>query len=107
MDLKTFDLPKQTGADIMFPTYRTIPALLEEAKLRKFYNGNTPYNKLFSDLFYSGGKVVFKKDVEEETLKTIWSYCRSFMGSWEPKHEEKEAICAMLMSEVLEPKLAD
>lgn len=27
------------------------------------------------------------------------------MGSFEPKHEEKEAICALLMSELLEPKL--
>jgi hypothetical protein len=28
------------------------------------------------------------------------------MNSWEPKHEEKEAICALIMSEILEPKLA-
>jgi hypothetical protein len=106
MDLKTFEFPKVNGASMAFPTLRAIPELLKEAKERGFYNGNTPYNKLFSDLFFSGGKIQFKKDVNETLKAKAWPYCRAFMGSFEPSHEDKEAICALIMSELLEPKLA-
>lgn len=102
MDLKEFKFPAVSDADFAFPTFNTIPALLKEAKERGFYNGDTPYNRLFSKLFFEGGKVNFKENLDEQFKKNAWTYCRSFMGSWEPKHEEKEAICAMLMSELLE-----
>lgn len=105
MDLKTFEFPEPSMADSVFPTFRTIPELLEEARERGFYNGSTPYNKLFSKLFFEGGKIQYKPDVDEEFLIRAWTYCRTFMGSFEPKHEHKEAICAMLMSEVLLPNL--
>lgn len=102
MDLKEFKFPQVSGVDMAFPTFGTIPELLKEAKERGFYNGSTPYNALFSGLFFNGGKIKFKENLDEDFKKRAWSYCRSFMGSWEPKHEEKEAICAMLMSELLE-----
>jgi hypothetical protein len=105
MDLTKFKFPEVTGADMMFPTFDTNKELLTEAKERKFYNGNTPYNRLFSKLFFIGGKVQFKPDIDKEFIKTSWVYCCSFMGSWSPKHEEKEAICAMIMSEILLPEL--
>jgi len=106
MDLKTFAFPEVTGLDLAFSTLKTNKKLLEEAKKRNFYNGNTPYNKLFSKLFFEGGKVQFKKDLDEKFITKAWNYCRCFMRSWEPKHEEKEAICALIMSEILLPKLA-
>lgn len=102
MDLTKFEFPKVSGIDMAFSTFKTDAKLLEEAKERGFYNGSTPYNSLFSKLFFSGGTVNFKNNVDEEFKKSAWAYCRSFMGSFEPKHEEKEAICAMLMSELLE-----
>lgn len=105
IDLLQYNYPKPTGADMAFPTYDAIPELLEEAKRRGFYDGRTPYNKLFSDLFFNGGRVVFKSGINREKQKEIWAYVRSFMGSWAPKHEHKEAICAMIMSEILEPNL--
>jgi hypothetical protein len=86
-----------------FPTTRdTNKELLAEARSRGFYNGSTPYNKLFSDLFFKGGDIKFKDGLDEDFKNEAWKYCRSFMGSFMPKHEEKEAICAMLMSELLE-----
>lgn len=105
MDLTKFNFQEVNGVDMVFSTFKTDKALLEEAKERGFYNGGTPYNKLFSNLFYMGGAVKFKKDIDSEFKDKAWKYCRSFMGSWEPKHEEKEAVCAMLMSELLEPDL--
>jgi hypothetical protein len=81
---------------------RTDKKLLIEAKSRDFYNGNTPYNALFGGLFFGGGKLNFKKDIPEDFRKTATQYLKAFMGSFEPKHEEKEAICAMLLSELVD-----
>lgn len=105
MNIKDFKFPIVTSVDAAFPTYGAIPELLNEAKSRGFYSGRTPYNKLFSTLFYNGGKVEFKKDVDHEYVLRAWSYCRCLMSSWTPKHEDKEAICALIMSEVLEPSV--
>jgi len=107
MDLKEFNFPKPSSVDRIFSTYDTIPELLQEAKERGFLYGHTPYNRLFSKLFFSGGKIAFKSDIDEEYKRRVWNYCKAFMGSWEPKHEHKEAICAMLMSEILEPTAKD
>jgi hypothetical protein len=102
MDLTKYTFPEVSALDMAFSTFKTDKKLLAEAKERGFYSGDTPYNDLFSKLFFSGGTVKFKDGIDEVFKKNAWSYCRSFMGSFEPKHEEKEAICAMLMSELLE-----
>ena len=101
LDLKSFSFPNVTGVDIAFSTFDTIPELLEEAKARGFYNGHTKYNNLFSSLFFSGGEVKFKSGLDDDFKKRAWAYCRSLMSSFSPRHEDKEAVCAMLMSELL------
>jgi len=100
MDLKQYKFPKITG--IIISTIKTDKNLLEEAKKRGFYNGYTPYNDLFSELFFNGGKINFKKGLDEDFKAKALPYLKSFMGSFEPKHEEKEAICALLLSELVE-----
>lgn len=102
MELSKFKFPAITGLDLAFSTIKTDKSLLAEAQERGFYNGNTPYNELFSFLFFSGDKVVFKEGIDKDFKEKAWPYCRALMASFEPKHEEKEAICAMLMSELLE-----
>ncbi len=79
--------------------------LLQEAKNRGFYCKDTPYNTLFSNLFYKGGKFKFKADLDETFKKEAWGYCKSLIGQFSPSHEDKEAVCALLMSELLEPEL--
>ena len=84
----------------------TDKALLAEAKERGFYNGNTAYNNLFSELFFNGGKVTFRDDVDEDFKAKAWPYLKSFMMSFRPRHEEKEAISALLLSEMVEAEVA-
>lgn len=102
MDLKKFKFPKISVSDIVFPTQKTNQRLLIEATTRGFYNGHTPYNTLFSMLFFNGGKLNFKKDLPDEFKNAAVPYLKSFMGSFATKHEEKEAICAMLLSELVD-----
>lgn len=79
--------------------------LLKEAEKRGFRCGsNTPYNKLFNQLFFSGGTLDFKEDLNEDFKDKALPYLRAFMGSFEPKHEEKEAVSALLLSELVEVK---
>ena len=66
MDLKTFKFPDVTVADAAFPTFDTIPELLKEAISRGFHRNYNPYNELFSELFFNGGTVQFKPDVDPE-----------------------------------------
>jgi len=96
MDLKKFNFPKPS---FCLPTNQE---LLAEAKKRGFdkYNA-TPYNKLFSDLFFNGGEITFKADLDEDFKTKAYPYLISFMGSFESKHEHKEAICALLLSELV------
>ena len=101
MDLKTFDFPEHNDTQAV---RKAAAELLEEAKERGFYNGHTDYNDLFSKLFFEGGKIEFQKDVDEEFKGKAWPFCRAYMSSWDPKHEHKEAVCALLMSELLVAK---
>ena len=100
LDLTKYEYPKITDLDLAFSTKKTDPVLLAEAIERGFFNGYTKYNNLFNELFFKGGKLNFKKDISEDFIKRVVPYLRSFMTSFEPKHEEKEAICSMLLSEI-------
>ena len=100
MNLQKFEFPTVRGLDLAFSTFETNPVLLAEARKRGFYGGNTPANKLFSDLFFNGGKITFKKDLPEEYKTNATRYLKAFMRSFEPKQEEKEAICALILSEI-------
>lgn len=102
MNLKDYAFPKVTDLDIAFSTFEAPEVLVKEAKERGFADVSNEYNKLFSTLFYSGGKIEFKKGVDEELKKKAWPFCRALMGSFAPKHEDKEAVCALIMSELLE-----
>lgn len=106
LNLLEFKFPEVTKLDMAFPTFRTDPELLAEAKRRGFYNGSGPYNDLASTLFFKGGKVKFLDGVPEDFQKRAWAYVRSFMGSFAPSHEDKDAICALILSEIVHPKLA-
>jgi len=92
-----FVIPKKISACL--PTDRK---LLVEAEARGFYNGDTPYNTLFSKLFFSGGELNFKSNIPPKFAEGAATYLKLFMGSFEPKHEEKEAICAMILSELVD-----
>jgi len=102
MDIKQYEFPELTGIDIALSTIKTDRDLLEEAKERGFYNGHTPYNDLFSSLFFNGGKINFKKNLDKEFKAKALPYLKAFMASFEPAHEDKEAICALLLSELVE-----
>jgi len=88
----------KSDVEIAFSTQRTNPKLLAIARENGFYNGKTKFNKMFSDLFFSGGKISAKAGIDDAVKTKILRYFKALASSYEPKHEEKEAVCALLLS---------
>ena len=102
MNIRTYKFPQLTAVDIAFATIGADLVLLTEAKARGFYCKDTPYNELFSQMFFKGGKLNLKKDLPEDFRKAAVPYLKALAGSFTPSHEDKEAICALLLSELVD-----
>lgn len=91
-------IPEVKDVDLAFPTAKADPKLLAMAREQGFYNGDTKYNSMFSNLFFRGGKIETKAKISDEHKSKIIRYFKVLSGSFAPKHEEKEAVCALLLS---------
>lgn len=107
MDLRQFKFPTITGMDLAFPTLDTDRRLLDEAKARGFYKGNTVFNRLFFDLFYGPGRLICKPGIPDEFRNAALAYLSAYMGSFAPKYSDREAVCALILSELCEPVLSE
>jgi len=87
--------------EIALGTMKLLPDRSDIPKEFEFM-GKTKWNKLFSDMFFSGLTeldIVPKEGIDaNDALKCI----RAHMGSWEPQQEHKEAGVAYMMSILLE-----
>lgn len=98
-DPTTFKPVTIDGARAAFPASVSDLMPPMEAIPDEFKNWHgTEWNRLFADWFYSGLKSLdltpqpgIDKDAALRHIKTV-------MGSWEPKHEHKEAAVAYLLS---------
>lgn len=66
----------------------------------------TYYSELFSKIFFSGMKVSelnFKSSNQVIRNKQL-KYLRSIMISYEPKHEDKQAVCSWILSLIINKK---
>lgn len=102
MKLRDYQFPTIKDVDLSFSTVKTSGLLLGMAKEGGFYNGKTPANDLFNTIFYKGGRVAFKKDNDPAFQDKAWRYLQALMNSFEPKHEEKEAVAALILNELCE-----
>lgn len=92
------------GVDIAFGPRNLAEFMPRKADIpTEFYNGSTKWNQLFSDWFYSGlnglDGLIAKEGVDKSAAL---AHIRCIMGSFEPKHEDKEEACAYLFSIWLE-----
>jgi hypothetical protein len=96
--LSEYNWTKVTGADIAFPNFNTTQEFVAEAESRNLKKGRDK----FDELFFKGGKVSLKDDVKGTWKESAWLFCKVLMGSFAPKHENKESVCAMIIEECLE-----
>ena len=99
-------IPDLTGADVAFggikhmPKYEDVPA-----NFKKSYD---PHCKAVASWFFSGAKgapngltidgVTFTAKPGVDANKALRAI-KAVLGSFEPKHEHKEAACAYMLSE--------
>ena len=70
----------------LLPDYKTIP---------EKFKAKNPWSNVFNKLFFGGKGISFipKEDIDPSLA---WRHIRCVMGSYEPKHEHKEAGCCYL-----------
>ena len=98
MEILDYEFPIATKLDLAFPTFDAPQVLVDEAKARGFWNGHTLANDLFNEWFFGGLEKTpeFRPDVDREKAQRAMNWAVCFMHSFAPKHEAKEAICAMI-----------
>lgn len=97
---KQFQFPTVTDAQMAIGHGDTNQTLLKEAQARGFDKSSNPYNQLFNTLFFKGGRLNFKNDLDQKYKNKVLRYLTAYMRSFSPRHEHKEAVCALLLSEV-------
>lgn len=103
MKLTVESIPEVNDREYIFDTRKISQNLLQEAKKRGFhYNAKTPYNRLFKMLFFSGGRITPKKGIDPEFYQKGLRYLCAFMRSFTPSQQDKEAVSALLLSEIAE-----
>lgn len=80
-----------TDVSMLMPKYQDIP--------EEFRDRHTKWNKLFADFFYFGLEKLELTPKEGVDRDKAMLHIQTVMGSWEPKHEHKEAAVAYLFSE--------
>lgn len=90
------------GVDVVFPT--TTRGMMPEYKdiPKEFTSGNTKWNELVSAMFFTGLKKLELKPKPGIDQKKALRHIRYILGSFEPKHEHKEAGAAFLFNEWFE-----
>lgn len=84
--------------DIAFPaTVRHLMPKYSEVP-EEFQGNSSKWNRFFSDMFYRGIKNADLKPKEGIDKDKAMRHIRCVAGSFEPKHEHKEAAVAYLMS---------
>lgn len=109
IDLKTFDFPKVDTISESFPKFNTIPELLQEATDRGFLNGETIYNEMATEWDTGSKKMLIRKSElttdDDSWVVPISKYSIAFLRTPNATTEEKNAIVAMLWSEIFQEGL--
>lgn len=104
MNILKYTYPKVSPIQLGFSTFDAPEVLIEEAKKRGFYDGKTKANELFNKWFFSGletGEIKQREDGDKDEINNALLFARALMGSFTPKQENKEAVCALIFSETL------
>jgi len=103
LNLFEFDFESITDkTDNPFSITRTNQDLLNEAIERGYDCEDKAGNKFFIKLFYEGVKEwpEFKRNIDKDKSKVMLTYARQLCRSFEPKHEHKEYVCAMIFDDL-------
>lgn len=90
------EMPAVSDADIAFGGYpeEWFLSVMEDNKKEEIPE---KYVSRFSTLFFSGGRITYRNDISEEEKIKALRLLKAIMGSFKPKHEHKEIVCAHII----------
>lgn len=95
--MSTISVPEISDLDVAFGTVKGLPDYGEIPNQFKSHNG-TPWNGLVSKLFFAGVSNLSLSPADGVDPGKAARHIKALLGSFEPKHEHKEAGVAYLMS---------
>lgn len=98
--VRDVDLAFPADVSEWLPAWDTIPP--------EFKEWNNPYASFVRTVFFDGLKLddwnlAFKPGITLEDAQERWRQVQACLRSFQPKHEHKEAGCAYLCSQFMEP----
>ena len=106
LSLMAYPFPEIKRVEEVFSTLKADSVLLEEARRRGFYMGHTKANQMFGRLF-GGGRIMIEPEMDMDFVRRVIPYLKALLSSFAMKHEEKEAICAMILDEIADDVLPE
>ena len=91
MEVSDLDMVFPCDVSKLMPKYAYIPD--------EFKRGNNKWNRLAREWFFVGVKALNITPKPGIDKTTALRHIKTIIGSFEPKHEHKEAACAYLMSQ--------
>jgi hypothetical protein len=87
-----------TALDVVFPAgvHHLMPSM---ESIPEEFHSRSSWNKLISEWFFRGLNNISVVPAEGIDENNALRHVKCIMGSFEPKHEHKEAACAYLMSQ--------
>lgn len=96
--MAAIEIPELSDVDLAFGTTKGLPEYATVPDQFRRHKG-TPWNELVSNMFFSGVKGLKFVPQPGVDPNRAYRHVRALLGSWEPKHEHKEAGVAYLMSQ--------
>ena len=94
------EFPEVNGAEIVFggiSKQKEFEKLAQENGFK--HTKKNKYSMYAMNLFFNGGKLPPKRaDVSDEYYKKGIRYFKCWLGSYNPKHEQKEEVCGFILS---------
>lgn len=100
MTEKKIVIPEITDLDMAFGTVVGLPVYSQVPD--EFKRAGSKWNRLFNDMFAFGLKAINLTPKSDIDPAKAWRHIRALSGSFQPKHEHKEAGVAYLMSQYFE-----
>ena len=89
--------PETKAVDVAFPVLDR-KTMAEWVKRAEEANYDHRFGRMASMLFFKGGKVPKGDGVSDEEYSRGRAYLQVWLGSWDPKHEEKELVAGYILS---------
>jgi len=96
--MERLEFPEVNDSDMVFGGYprEWFDSVMKREKPADFQK----WADLMESLFFSGGSLPVNHSLDKEYVNKGIRILKAIMGSFEPKHEHKEQVCAQILAAI-------